>query len=472
MNYHHRIQELKQIILLKEKLEGMIVHAVPQREQTEQILEYAEVTNNFVSSTIDDVFSSKIIPTEDFLSDFSHALKTPLAPVLAYAEMLLDEKFGPMNGEQRLRLEIIAQNAKRLQQEIERLHEKLTITNIDDVAKILRTDIDDDKVTHQVKEVEQQKIILEKINQLLVEKNIENELRIKQLDNKISNSMHQAKELKQEKFLLENTVQFAEQKIFRLTKKNLMIIAIAAVIMGGGFTINSLYVLDLVGKQYQVSNLGNMPTNYVIQNLKGDTIDTWLSWRLVSGATLHVGITNAAKHSDKIPLIKEVILSDKSIDIDDSLLHKGPKGSTSTYYVGWKGALEHVATKPTEFYIPANLEVVESGGGEGEITIILTNERNGDGYSGYTKSIADDSQNQILKSTITIYEANKLSDEQFKTILRHEFGHALGLAHSTAPEDLMAPTIQTDYPYISDCDMDSIVNLYDGGKNSQVTCEK
>jgi len=50
-------------------------------------------------------------------------------------------------------------------------------------------------------------------------------------------------------------------------------------------------------------------------------------------------------------------------------------------------------------------------------------------------------------------------------------GHALGLAHSTATEDLMFPTIETDYPYISSCDIDAIILLYDGGKKSEVTCE-
>lgn len=165
-------------------------------------------------------------------------------------------------------------------------------------------------------------------------------------------------------------------------------------------------------------------------------------------------------------------MSEQSIEIDDSLLQKGPKGSTSIYYVGWEGALKQAAKTTTQLSIPQNFQVMETTRGEGEITIMLTGEKSGDGYSGYTKSIADSTQNQILKSTITIYEVDKLTDDQFVIILRHELGHALGLAHSTAPEDLMAPTIKTQYPYISDCDIDSIVKLYDGGKKSQVICEK
>lgn len=215
-----------------------------------------------------------------------------------------------------------------------------------------------------------------------------------------------------------------------------------------------------------------LKSNYLIQNLKGDTIDTWLSWRLVDGTVLYVNILNADRYPEKAELIKEVILSDEAIEIDDSLLHKGPKGSTSTYYLGWAGALQKAADNPTQFYIPNKLELIESSRGEGSITITLTNMRNGDGYSGFTKSIADESQNQILKSDITIYEVDNLSDNQFKTILRHELGHALGLAHSTAPEDLMYPTVQTEFPYISECDVDALVELYDGSQKSEVVCEK
>ena len=181
---------------------------------------------------------------------------------------------------------------------------------------------------------------------------------------------------------------------------------------------------------------------------------------------------NADKYPDKVPLIKEIVMSDEAIDIDDSLMHKGPKGNVSQYFVGWSGALKEAAKKSTQFNIPTNLDIVESTNGEGEITIILTDQRSGDGYSGFTKNIADETQNQILKSSITIYDVDKLSSEQFKTILRHEFGHAFGLAHATANEDLMYPVIETNYLYISQCDISALQLLYDGGKKSQVVCEK
>ena len=81
-------------------------------------------------------------------------------------------------------------------------------------------------------------------------------------------------------------------------------------------------------------------------------------------------------------------------------------------------------------------------------------------------------ENQILKSSITIFNADNLSDSQLSTISRHEFGHAIGLAHSSAPEDLMYPTIETDFPFISDCNISAIIYLYDGNVDEEVICEK
>ncbi|AFS81351.1 peptidase M10A and M12B matrixin and adamalysin [Candidatus Nitrosopumilus koreensis AR1] len=252
-------------------------------------------------------------------------------------------------------------------------------------------------------------------------------------------------------------------------KKNLVLITS---ILSGVLILSSLFFTSVVGEEHQVELNSLTNTGYFIQNLKGDTIDTHLSWRLVDGDTLYVNILNGEKHSEKIELIKSVLLSGETIEIDNSLLHKGPEGTMSTYYLGWKGALEAASEKQdTELFIPINIELINSKNGEGDITIELSNFRNGDGYSGWTKSITDDTQNQILKSHIVIFETDNLSDSQFKTILRHELGHAFGLAHSTAPEDLMYPSIETDFPYISDCTIDAIIHLYDGGTSSEVICQ-
>ncbi|TLX83105.1 MAG: matrixin family metalloprotease [Thaumarchaeota archaeon] len=268
------------------------------------------------------------------------------------------------------------------------------------------------------------------------------------------------KELEQEKVILSKTVQHEEKRNIQLSRKHILTIAGFIVVIGIVITAYSLFVVQLVGQEYKVPNTGSRNDGYIIQNLSGETINTWLSWRLVDGTVLHVNVIDADKYPGKLDLIKEVLLSQQAIEIDDSLLGNGPKGSTSTYYTGWGGALAKASKDPTQLYIPTKLDVIESHTGAGDIVIKLTDEQSGDGYSGFTKSIADPSQHQI----------SKLSDEQFKTILRHELGHAFGLAHATSPEDLMHATIQTDYPYISQCDIDAIKSLYNGNRKSQVTC--
>jgi predicted Zn-dependent protease len=235
--------------------------------------------------------------------------------------------------------------------------------------------------------------------------------------------------------------------------------------------VSSLIVLSLASNLFANSS-SNTPlqTHYLIQNLRGDTAETWVSWNLTPNKSLTFTILGESLVSpEKISEIKNVILSEKSLQIDNSLLHKGLKGTSSTYYVGWAGAMKQASQNPTKMVVPQNFEYVSSEKGAADITIKLVSQRSGDGYSGYTQSTVD--KNQILKSTISIYNVEELSTSQITTIVRHEFGHAIGLAHTTATEELMAPTITTDYPYISPCTVHAIEKLYDGNQKSEVVCE-
>jgi len=276
-------------------------------------------------------------------------------------------------------------------------------------------------------------------------------------------------ELKKEKEFLTKRADSKEKTSFVMMKKYYLTIAIAGLVIGGFVGVFTFYENN-IEKDY-VMIAGNLPeSKYLVQNLRGDTLKTWFPWMIAGSQALHINILdNNLATQEKIDVIKKTILSEETIDIDNSLTHKGPKGTTATYYKGWTGALKIAAQQDTELHIPINFEISNSKRPVGDITIELTSLSDPDGYSGYTKSIVD--QGEILKSHIIIYDVNAISNEQLSSMMKHEFGHALGLAHSSAPEDLMYPIIKTEFPYISECMVDAIAGLYDGKKTSEVECQ-
>jgi hypothetical protein len=271
---------------------------------------------------------------------------------------------------------------------------------------------------------------------------------------------HQEKNLSQEITQIQKEIKKSQSKTLIITELSLLPVVVLLILISG--LGNS--IMDFTNDETT-----SFKTRHLIEDLRGDTVDTWKSWRLV-GTTLNVNVLNSKGLSEnRIDVIKNAITSEESLEIDDSLTHKGPKGFSSTYFTGWAGALKHIASKDTLYNIPTDFNVITSNGGEGDVIITLSNLRDGDGYTGYTKSVVDG--NEILKSFITIYDVTNLTDEQLGTILRHEFGHAIGLGHSTAPEDLMAPNIDMTVPYISECNISAVIDLYNGIQGSTV-CEK
>lgn len=259
------------------------------------------------------------------------------------------------------------------------------------------------------------------------------------------------------------------QKEIKKSRSKVLLIAEIAVLPAVFLMLLMSGVTDsiFVGDSKEPPNV--LRTKYFTENLRGDTVDMWKSWRLVD-SKINVNILKSPRVSEhQLEVIKNAITSEETQEFDDSLVHKGPKGSKSTYYVGWAGALKEASEQETKYNIPTKFEFVENNG-IGDIIITLSSIKDSDGYTGYTKSVTQD--NEILKSFITIYDISNLTDDQLETILRHEFGHALGLGHSTATEDLMAPTIDMTIPYISDCNIDAIVNLYNANEDSQTVCEK
>ncbi len=249
-------------------------------------------------------------------------------------------------------------------------------------------------------------------------------------------------------------------------QKSILVLQIGILIFFGGYFTG---LPTSSGDDDLLNSIGLFNSQHVVENLRGDSISLSKYWRVSQGMALSINILNPVSISDEtISVIKESILSTKKIDIDDSLLHKGPQNSFSNYYVGWAGALTN--TPETEIPIPKNFEVLNSQQSNGDIVVILSNIKDRSGNTGYTKTILEGEE--IVKAFITIYDVDSLSKTQLGTIMRHEFGHALGLGHSTAPEDLMAPTIDMTYPYISECNITAIVDLYNKDSDGRTICEK
>ncbi len=248
-------------------------------------------------------------------------------------------------------------------------------------------------------------------------------------------------------------------RLKQIQRKNVIIISTAISI---AFLIVIFNSYDLFAKE----TAENLKTKYEIEHLGGDTPDRWPAW-LIHDQPLSIKITNPEEaSSNQIVIIKEAILSEEIVEAD-SMMRFGNDDST-TSYKGWVGALESASTHDTVYRIPIEFKITDSNNPRDEISITLTKQKSTEGYSGYTKSST--ANNHILKSAITIYDIDSLTDEQLATITRHEFGHAMGLGHASSSNDLMHDIVKTP-SFVSGCDIDEIQHVYNAERNITFKCE-
>lgn len=293
------------------------------------------------------------------------------------------------------------------------------------------------------REVEQEKLIVTEINKILEDKTQDFQFQIHALKNQIKENRFDLNEIKQQNNLLHAVI---KEKLTHKDKGTIVIASLMAVVVIAVFVF-----VSTTEKQE------HMKTGYFTYNLKGDQIYTSHKWN----SQLRVHIQNLASVSDsKLQVVRNSILSNESMLVDDTMTHKAPSGEKSIFYVGWIGAIGND--------LPLTVNFVDSAK-NANVIISLVKTKNMDGYLGWTESRIND--HHIIQSHVTIFTSDQISEDELGTIVRHEFGHVLGLEHSTDPDDLMSPTITTTIPYISECDQNALSSLY---KYDTVvhTCEK
>lgn len=163
---------------------------------------------------------------------------------------------------------------------------------------------------------------------------------------------------------------------------------------------------------------------------------------------------------NKIPvlIVRDAKVSETQVDIvEDAINSKKVKNSGRQLFLGWNEGIKEISksfgVKVPTLEIQYKLERTES------IIIHLSEKTNSEGYNGYTNLFYDTNGN-ITKALVTIYNTDELNKIQLESIIRHELGHALGLGHTNVENDLMQPTINMNFNAISLLDLQALADIY------------
>lgn len=111
------------------------------------------------------------------------------------------------------------------------------------------------------------------------------------------------------------------------------------------FTTTSFVIALFISSDisiYAASSQATLKERYEIIDLGGNTPGMWPAWHVANEQILNVRIVSLDKISpDKINVIKDAILSEKSVDFKNSIMNI--TNSDSVFYDGWKGALEEAS---------------------------------------------------------------------------------------------------------------------------------
>ena len=193
-----------------------------------------------------------------------------------------------------------------------------------------------------------------------------------------------------------------------------------------------------------------MFSNVFAQN--NDIIEIQQPWTEKKDNTIRIAIINDADLSEeKILIIRNVIESEEYYVKNGQI-----------FFEGWTGALQFVDSTNTKFEI-----TVYEKKNNGDIVLELLEQKNPT-HNGWTTSYYVD--NQITSASIQIFDANSLSVAELENLVRHEIGHALGLAHATSENDLMYELIGSDQKFISNCSLEGLKFLNNGYGFTEVNC--
>lgn len=192
----------------------------------------------------------------------------------------------------------------------------------------------------------------------------------------------------------------------------------------------------------------SVPTNAFAQNHEIDIVAPWSG----NHDTIQIVIVNKANlNEEKISIIKKVIESDMSYS-----------NAGQIYYDGWYGAIRSFDSKIKQFDVTVSQKTRQ-----GDIIIELLTKTH-PLYNGRTT--LDYEGPRIIYTQIQIYDSENIPNAELENLVRHEFGHALGLGHSSDQSSVMYVTMGETPKFITGCDLAGLKALEDGKMRTSIDC--